>query len=246
MDAGEVLSRSYYSLYHLWAAEHFAALAKEIEKAQKGHRARFDIAHRVYVTNSIFSAVSFLEAAINELYQDVADAHGNYTAGLDPESKFLMSYFWDLHLRSPLLDKYQIAFAILRKEQFKKNGQLYENASLVVQLRNALIHYKPKTLGSGNEHDLSKRLKNKFKENPLTGAGNPYFPDKCLGYECAAWAVRSAKDFADDFFASIGVEPKYRAVKFKPSPDEVYPILLGIIHKDEIATESQGELGRSP
>jgi hypothetical protein len=82
--------RAYYSAYHLWAARHFAALARGIEAAGAA-RSRFDVRHRAYVTNSILSAVAFLEAAINELYKDVADGHESYVAGLDGNGKRIMS-----------------------------------------------------------------------------------------------------------------------------------------------------------
>ena len=73
----ELRMRAYFSSYHLWAAEHFTRLAKEIEDAHTGSP-EFNIAHRAYVTNAILSAVAFLEAAINELFDDVVDQHYSY------------------------------------------------------------------------------------------------------------------------------------------------------------------------
>jgi hypothetical protein len=217
--------RAYYSSYHLWAARHFTALVKAIEAIQAG-RPRFDVKHRAYVTNSIFSAVSFLEAAINELFQDVADAHESYVAGLDADSKRIMAEFWDFtegRNRSAfgLLDKYQIALTFLRKPQFESGQRRYQDASLVVKLRNELVHYKPRSLGGDAEHTVARQLSGKFDDNALmSGSGNPWFPDKCLGHGCAAWSVRSIVAFADDFFGRIGVEPNYQRVEFQPSPDE--------------------------
>jgi hypothetical protein len=43
----------------------------------------------------------------------------------------------------------------------------------------------------------------------LKGAGNPYFPDHCLGSGCAQWAVTSAKAFADAYFAMLQINPNY-------------------------------------
>jgi hypothetical protein len=108
-----VKMRAYYSSYHLWAARHLVALVKAIETTPS-ERSRFDIRHRAYVTNCIFSAASFLEAAINELFQDVADGHESYVANLDAGSKRILSEFWTFteeRNRSAfnLLDKYQLA-----------------------------------------------------------------------------------------------------------------------------------------
>ena len=52
-----------------------------------------------------------------------------------------------------------------------------------------------------------------FPENPLAGSGNAFFPDKVLGYGCAAWAVMSALEFADNFWSSISVVPHYQAYR---------------------------------
>lgn len=219
-----VKMRTYYSSYHLWAARHFAGFAKGIEAARV-ERPRFDIEHRAYVTGSIFSAVGFLEAAINELYQDVADAHEGYVASLDVDCKRIMSEFWDRtegRNRSyvSLLDKYQNALTFLRKQQFKSGQKPYQDAALVVKLRNELVHYKPRSLGGDTEHTLARQLRGKFDDNVLmTVSGNPWFPDKCLGHGCADWSVRSVFDFANDFFARIGVAPNYQRVQLQ-SPDE--------------------------
>jgi hypothetical protein len=217
--------RAYYSSYHLWAARHLAELVKNIEAARVD-RPRFDIKHRAYVTNSVFSAVSFLEAAINELFQDVADAHESYVAGLDSDSKRIMSEFWNFtegRNRSAfsLLDKYQMALTFLRKPQFEPGQPPYQDASLVVRLRNELVHYKPRSLGGDAEHTLARQLGGKFADNALmAGSGNPWFPDKCLGHGCADWSVRSVVALADNFFGRIGVDPNYQRVQFQPSQDE--------------------------
>ena len=77
-----VAMRVYYSSYHLWAARHFTRLATENEDPHTG-RSTFNVAHRSYVTSAIFSAVSFLEAAINEIFQDAADKHLSYISSFD-------------------------------------------------------------------------------------------------------------------------------------------------------------------
>lgn len=214
--------RVYYSSYHLWAARHLAALLKTIEDVP-ADRPRFDIRHRAYATSCIFSTVSFLEAAINELFQDVADGHESYVAGLDAESKRIMSEFWTVSEdRSRLLDKYQLALTFLRKQQFDPGQAPFQDASLVVKLRNELVHYRPRSLAGDAEPPLARKLMGKFDDNALMrGSGNPWFPDKCLGHGCSAWAVQSVVAFADAFFRRVAVEPNYRQVTFQPSPDDL-------------------------
>lgn len=167
-----------------------------------------------------------MEAAINELFQDVADGHESYVSGLDAESKCIASEFWtftEKRNRSAfsVLDKYQLALTFLRKPQLEPGQRPFQDASLVVRLRNELVHYKPSSLGGETEHLLARQLSGKFDDNTLMrGSGNPWFPDKCLGHGCADWSVRAVVAFADEFFGRIGVEPNYQRVKFQPSPDE--------------------------
>lgn len=214
-----VLMRVYYSSYHLWGAHHFAQLAGEIEDAHNG-RSRFDIKHRVYVTNSLLSSVAFLEAVINELYQDAFDQHSSYLSMLSQGIRDLRADFWAMteeENKSPIsiLDKYQLALRFCGKEPFKKGESPYQEVDSIVKIRNALTHYKPQSLGGDNIYRLEGRLRGKFRENKLmSGSGNPYFPDKVLGRGCADWAVTSVRKFADKFFSEIEVIPNYQRVSF--------------------------------
>jgi hypothetical protein len=213
-----IMHRVYYSAYHLWAAKHFCSLARDIENGI-GDRPTFDIKHRTYVTNSVFSAVAFLESAINELFQDVEDGHDSYTTNIDFVIKRSMTEAWRLIEKQSILEKFQICLTLFRKPQFDRGKAPFQDASLVVRLRNELIHYKPKLLGGEVEHKLTSSLRSKFSENALMeGSGNPWFPDKCLGYGCAKWTVDSVSTFADQFFGLIGVEPNFRKSKSWPAP----------------------------
>jgi hypothetical protein len=212
----EVRVRVYYSTYHLWAAKQFTRIAREIEDAHSAGDPVSKIEHRAYVTGALVSSVAFMEAAINEILQDAAENHQSYTAPLDQETQALLAAFWrlmeDRGSRFPILDKYQFALSCSRQVQFPKGENPYQDAALLIRLRNELVHYKPKTLGRSDTHKLDD-LKHKFPPSKLMeGTGNPYFPDKCLGYGCAEWAVNSSKNFADSFFEKIGVVPNYQRV----------------------------------
>lgn len=217
-----VLMRVYYSSYHLWGARHFALLAGEIEDAHNG-RSTFDIKHRAYVTNSLLSSVAFMEAAINELYEDAFDEHSGYLSTLSQEMRNLLADFWSMTEKEnkstiSLLDKYQLALRFCGKNPLSKGESPYQEVDSIVKIRNTLTHYKPQSLGGDNLHRLEGRLRGRFQENKLMfGSDNPYFPDKVLGKGCADWAVASAGTFTDKFFSEIGVVPNYQRVSFDES-----------------------------
>jgi hypothetical protein len=83
----------------------------------------------------------------------------------------------------------------------------------LIKLRNMLVHFRPETASAADIQGIEKQLASKFDENPLmAGAGNPYFPDKCLGAACAQWAAWVAKSFVDEAFSRLGVQPNYQRV----------------------------------
>jgi len=66
---------------------------------------------------------------------------------------------------------------------------------------------------------LVNSLKAKFKPNRLMeNAGNPYFPDHCLGAGCADWAVSTTTTFTKEFFSRLGVIPNYQRSHDFPAP----------------------------
>ncbi len=207
-----VLMRAYYSSYHLWAARDFASKAGEIEKAHSG-RSRFDLPHRAYVTSAVLSSVAFMEALINEFYQDIADRHPGFRADVSPQAHEQIQTFWDAAegRKFGVLEKVQMALVLCGRPSFPKGQAPYQDAALLIELRNELVHYKPKDLGGGIEHRLDAKLQNKFPLNALmAGAGNPFFPDHLLGAGCANWAAASALALADAFAQAVDLHPNYK------------------------------------
>lgn len=215
-----VVMRSYLSTHHLWGAYHLADLAKKIEDEHTG-RSKFDWTHRAYTIGAITGSVAFLEAAINEIYKDAADEHQSYLISLSQEKLEKLRLIWELtegrNKHVNILDKYQFALKYLGHEPIECGRVLLENAQLVIELRNALIHYKPETGWSGDqskfEAKLARKLIGKYSTNKLfEGAGNRFFPDHCLGYGCCMWTIDSVKGFADEVFRRIDISPNYQQV----------------------------------
>jgi hypothetical protein len=218
--------RVYFSTYHLWAAEFAAAQAAAFERDFTARIPVFNIEQRSYVTNAVFMSVAFLEAAINEILQDIVDDHQSYIGNINPVIRRCTTVWWNQsegqgRAAGSILDKYQALLEFSGLPKMKKGENLYQNAHLVIALRNELMHYKPETLGGEVEHDLEGKLRRKFAPNPLlVGSKNPYFPDHCLGSPCATWTATSVKALADTYFSMLNITPNY-ARSFKwPSPDE--------------------------
>lgn len=178
--------RSYFSTYHLWASRNCSARAQAIETLHVG-RSKFDVEHRAFAIGAVVEAAAFLECAINEIFKDCVDFHQGYIKTLPRANVDALRNKWDeWHTNGratmPTLDKYSSALSCCGAPPFGRGAKPYQEAALLVRLRNALIHYTPESLSEDDPHQLGDALKSRFKENKLmAGSGNSYFPDKCLG-----------------------------------------------------------------
>ncbi|MEG4515707.1 MULTISPECIES: hypothetical protein [unclassified Microcoleus] len=218
------------SFSHIKAAAHFAKLSYEIEEKYDDSKDSSEVfdEHRSYVIGSIITTVSYLEATINELFTDVAD--GVYSNGLDHNVIALMTRMWKLEIKPPnttkgaktysplddlkpsVLQKFQIALTLAGKDLFDTGKAPYQDVDYLILLRNALIHYKPEWIGTGEKYKdtLNEKLRKKLESriqtiNPMTREGSLFFPHQCLGYGCAKWAVESSVNFSNEFFSKIGL-----------------------------------------
>ena len=202
--------RSYFSTYLLWSAWHEGALAQRVEDAHEG-KSRFDWAHRGHVLAGVFAAVGFLEALINEQFQDAHDGHRSSISNLGQEANSRMALVWQTTGgRGQVLEKYDWSLAATDRAQMDRGGEPYQSARLVVKLRNDIAHYRPEQVSAAWEHPMNA-LRGRFPENRLmSGSGNAWWPDHCLGAGCVAWAASSAERFANHICAAVGISPNYQ------------------------------------
>lgn len=210
-----VVMRNYFSTQLLWASEHQGRMAARMESVHEG-RSTFNMEHRAYVLVAIQAAVAFLEAMINELFQDAADGHGlagdGYLAPLDRETVLRMAEYWqETDGRRYVLTKYNKLLELRGQQQIPKESNMYKDSESLILLRNAITHYRSEDVAADVEHDLASRLQGKFPSNALMrGSENPWWPDHCLGFGCANWSRALVKNFADDVVDRVGVRPNYR------------------------------------
>jgi len=214
-----ITERTYFSMSHIQAAAHFARLSARLENTKEALSDEVFHEHRAYVTSCVFACVSFMEATINELFSDTVD-DGEYAKGLNPAVKTLMADMWKVGVprsaRYSILEKFQIALILCGKRRFD-GGNPYQDAHLLIRLRNALVHYEPEWVTTLSESDpssatiqkLEKKLRGKFTLNPMRGKANVFFPDRCLSYGCANWAIKSSLNFTDSFFRRIELPVPY-------------------------------------
>lgn len=224
-----------FSIYHVWAAEHFAQLAQRFEeRASTG----FHIEHRAYVTNSLLSSVAFLETVINEFIHNISagyNPNGIYDH-LAPEARQRLETLWrdtNEGRKISILKKYTIALESCGCEPLREEYPL-QDCRLLIGIRNEIIHHRPVTLGPNETRPTDEGLAHRFGENPLMASShNPYWPDKCLGSPCAFWALNASKALADQFHERVGVEPGYQRLEGKWPPAGQSEVLPGSIQEEQ-------------
>lgn len=212
-----IVMRSYFSSYLLSASAQMAHSAGRIEDDHDvTGPSKFSLEQRGQVLGAILCGVGFFEGMVNELFQDALDGHAPEGVGissLKSSTRDLMAEFWkatDLGARGRALDKYQALLRFAGQPLLDEGAQPYQDASLAVQLRNAIAHYRPEDLSADEPALMEKRLRGKFPDNKmLTGSGNAWWPDHCLGTGCARWVLESVVAVADHVVAATGVMTNY-------------------------------------
>ena len=199
-------SRDRLSRHHIISAHNFAEGAAKIEQEELG-----DIPpeekwkYRANITAAVLSSAAFLEASINELYLELQKVTHSEDSHLRHELALLVNA-WPQIVRSPVLQKYQIALSVTDADPYNEDVTPFAEADCLVRLRSALLSYGANWEDSqGRQQELEARLKDAFPPSPLVSASRPWFPDRCLSAGCAKWAVRVVQIFTNDFYKRMAL-----------------------------------------
>ncbi len=230
-------TRAYWSRYHLQSAAHLLDLAAAIDReaaSADGPNPNQWSVYRGYASGSILLSVGFVEAAVNELYRDAKEKKGEYIDALEPAvADRLARVAPELARRRARLDeKIDLALTLADAPALDRGAPPRQDFSFAKMVRNDLVHPMPESALAGTveeaEGTLSKKrldqLEGKgFSQCPFAGEGNAFYPDKCIGYGCAAWVLRACVDLADEFFARLGMTPAYAVAREQVNPERFDP-----------------------
>ena len=174
-----------------------AALKDEIETSQ----------HRAYVVGAVVLAAMAMETCINGIYLDACSKNRQKLKELDDQEIALLAEWWAFldERRAGTLFKYQHALLLVRKPKLPPGENIYQNAKSLIDLRNALTHYKPEWDDAKIHETINNQLKGRFAVNPLAPDAYLWFPEQCLGSGCAKWAVTTAEEFVRAFCERMGI-----------------------------------------
>lgn len=150
---------------------------------------------QAYVVGTIICATSFLEVSINSLFEGDFRRSSRKTKF----SEALKSVWSEGFDRQPTVAKYQIALALARAKAFDTRNEPYQSVQALISLRNVIAHPKNVLSSESDQKKLENLLKGKFAFRKPDSTDREFFPSYCLTPACAAWALRSAAQFVQDF-----------------------------------------------
>jgi hypothetical protein len=175
----------------------------EIEKTGRAHQLMDT------VLASVVMSYTAVEAVLNELFEELTHFDQPvWFRGLDPELASRLNHAWSdgVENLNPI-DKAKIALAIAHCSLDWSKGAAQDFRLLQI-LRNALIHHKPKSVGTNEPPDkLEAQLAHKFELTRIWEGKNVFFRwGGALGAGCAKWAYATAESFQAEFFGALSCD----------------------------------------
>jgi hypothetical protein len=151
----------------------------------------------------VLTATASLEAYANQVFSDREILFSSYPAPL-------LHNLWETYEQKPILEKFEFALLLLNKPQLVRGAKTYDHVRVLIDLRNALTHFKAEWENEADEHKkISAKLANKFIVGPYFSTDQLLFPQRWASHSCTIWAVQSAMAFAREFERLAGFRSNY-------------------------------------
>lgn len=207
-DSVSAIALHRFALVHLHSAASFSRCTKELEDANSGKTwGPFVDPIVAAASAAVMLAVAALEAYANEFFIDnprlFDDGSGSANA-------------WDAYRPKEIFAKYELALDRSTHERLDRGSRLSQQIKALVELRNAITHFKPEWDSEPIAHaKVSSLLRGKIEASPFVPTNQPLFPIGWQSHSCTAWAVRSVFEFILDFEHRTGVEDRFTKSKEK-------------------------------
>jgi hypothetical protein len=191
--SGHMRTRINFGVPHLLSAALFSRATKALEVKHQGEPlGEFWEDVLAQATAAVFTSVAGLESYANELFADHQWMFPTIRSDL-------VKALWDVYERKTLLEKFDLALTLQQLPPLDRKAQSFQDADLLIRLRNSLVHFKPEWEDERVKHDrLSAELLKRFPSSPFT-PGAPLFPMAWASHACTAWAVTSVLTFIQEF-----------------------------------------------
>ena len=198
--------RSAFAVRHLIAAARFSRQCGAVQAAHAGKPlGAFYDEQTACVSATIMLAVASMESNINEHFEDSDVLLPELSSGARNEVCDLLS-------TASILDKYMKVLSLKGLPQFDKGGPPYQDACLLIAVRNELVHFHPEWHGNQDRHEkLGRRLAGKFDLSPFISEDTAVmFPQRIVSHGCTRWAVKTALTFMEEFAKRVSLPNRFQ------------------------------------
>ena len=205
----------------LEASAIFTRRAREIERQYDYSRPIPDevrCEHRAYVSTTVMQCAAAMETEAHEI---CVHGPGAYLGSdrMDKSAHAILFPIVEQVDNLSTLERFDLIMHTLGKVPFDRGKNPYQSAQLLVRLRNKLVHYKSSWGTDMSEEKFFRALESlHHKAPPFTSGSMNFFPHRCLGADCAAWALATTLGFLEDVYERLGVQNRFATYRQKLVP----------------------------
>ena len=207
-------TRSSFTSQYVLAAALFVRRARAIEEEDLSNVTFQDTCeHRGLVTAAIMQCAAALETESNEICVYGPGAHLG-SKGTDEQARLFLSQLAGVVDHQDTLSRFELLLYLLRKQPLDRGREPFQSTTLLVRLRNELVHYKSRWGAELSSTKLFSALEGlRHSPPPFVKLKVNFFPSRCLSADCGAWAVSTTVLFLDTVYASLGVKSRFDSVR---------------------------------
>jgi hypothetical protein len=199
--------RSSFTYNFLVGATTMSKLAFDID--QKGQNATEGeiIQHKAFVAGSIMQSVAALEAEVWSLLNHGIGHHLG-SIGLDNEANAILSIVANSFEKESTIVKYDLILQLTRNKRLDLGKLLLQDLDLLIKLRNEITHFKSLWTSELERKTFFKTLEKKDPTPPsfYPSTGMNFFPNICLSFRRAKWAVTTSVTFIEFYYNELGIK----------------------------------------
>lgn len=131
--------------------------------------------------------------------------------GIDRQALDFLAPLADFIDDQDALTRFKVVLHLLKKPPFREGEQPWQDMTVLVRLRNELVHYKSRWGKEMEGQKLYKTLRHLgLAKPPFVPLNANYFPHQFLSAASAAWSVRTAVSFLNGFYDRLGIESRLK------------------------------------
>jgi hypothetical protein len=161
--------------------------------------------YRSYVVSTVFQCAAALESEIAEITQH-GPGHQLGSNGLNVPAHNFLKPLADVIDGESTLRRYELVLHLLQLPALERGTDTYRTASLLIKLRNELIHYKSRWDSEIDRAKLFSSLRQLKLDKPsFIQTNTTFFPHQCLSASLASWSVITTISFITEFYSLLGI-----------------------------------------